>query len=112
MSARIRRLSPGTAGDASPVGSGVSELCIDYGSGVSHAFHTARRPACRTALRRRAANTGHGQQARDRDCKGLYKALSTDGNPNFGTVLKVVQTPGLQFTPQVASRSLARLMPQ
>ena len=30
---RIRRLSLGNAGDAKPVGSGVSELRIDYGPG-------------------------------------------------------------------------------
>jgi probable addiction module antidote protein len=29
--------------------------------------------------------------------EGLYKALSTDGNPSFGTILKVVKALGLQF---------------
>ncbi len=33
INARIRRLSLGNPGDAKPVGSGVSELRIDYGSG-------------------------------------------------------------------------------
>jgi putative addiction module killer protein len=33
INARIRRLSLGNAGDVKPVGSGVSELRIDYGPG-------------------------------------------------------------------------------
>ena len=34
--------------------------------------------------------------------EGLYKALSKDGNPSLGTVLKVPKALGLKFTPQVA----------
>lgn len=34
--------------------------------------------------------------------EGLYKALSRDGNPSLGTVLKVVKALGLKLTPQVA----------
>jgi probable addiction module antidote protein len=34
--------------------------------------------------------------------EGLYKALSKDGNPSLGTVLKVLKALGLKFTPQVA----------
>ena len=36
--------------------------------------------------------------------EGLYKALSKDGNPSLGTVLKVLKVLkalGLKFTPQV-----------
>ena len=33
--------------------------------------------------------------------EGLYKALSKDGNPRLGTVLKVLKALGLKFTPQV-----------
>lgn len=33
ISARIRRLSLGNAGDVKPVGAGVSELRVDYGPG-------------------------------------------------------------------------------
>src|ERR1700722_8715042 len=33
--------------------------------------------------------------------EGLYKALSKDGNPSLGTVLKVLKALGLTFTPQV-----------
>jgi probable addiction module antidote protein len=32
--------------------------------------------------------------------EGLYKALSKDGNPNFGTVLKVLHALGLKITLQ------------
>src|SRR5579871_979605 len=31
--------------------------------------------------------------------EGLYKALSPDGNPNLGTVLKVMRALGLRLTP-------------
>jgi probable addiction module antidote protein len=34
--------------------------------------------------------------------EGLYKALSKDGNPRLGTVLKVLRALGLKFKPQVA----------
>jgi probable addiction module antidote protein len=34
--------------------------------------------------------------------EGLYKALSEDGNPSLGTVLKVLKALGLKFMPQVA----------
>jgi probable addiction module antidote protein len=34
--------------------------------------------------------------------EGLYKALSADGNPSLGTVLKVVKALGIKLTPQVA----------
>jgi probable addiction module antidote protein len=34
--------------------------------------------------------------------EGLYKALSKDGNPNFGTVLKVLCALGLKSTLQPA----------
>jgi len=34
--------------------------------------------------------------------EGLYKALSRDGNPSLGTVLKVVKALGLKLTAKVA----------
>ena len=34
--------------------------------------------------------------------EGLYKALSKDGNPSLGTVLKVMHALGLKFTPRAA----------
>jgi probable addiction module antidote protein len=34
--------------------------------------------------------------------EGLYKALSKDSNPSFGTILKVMRALGLKFTPEVA----------
>jgi probable addiction module antidote protein len=33
---------------------------------------------------------------------GLYKALSVDGNPTFGTALKVLKALGVKLVPQVA----------
>jgi probable addiction module antidote protein len=34
--------------------------------------------------------------------ENLYKALSAEGNPEFGTILKVVKALGLQLHAQVA----------
>jgi probable addiction module antidote protein len=34
--------------------------------------------------------------------EGLYKALSAEGNPSLGTVLKVLKALGLMLTPQLA----------
>lgn len=34
--------------------------------------------------------------------EGLYKALSKNSNPSFGTVLKVMRALGLKFIPDVA----------
>lgn len=48
---------------------------------------------------------GMSQIARDAGLgrESLYKALSTTGNPEFGTILKVVRALGLQFHVQAAS---------
>ena len=34
--------------------------------------------------------------------EGLYKALSAEGNPSLGTILKVIKALGLKLTPRVA----------
>ena len=34
--------------------------------------------------------------------QGLYEALSANGNPSFGTVLKVVKALGMKLTPEFA----------
>jgi probable addiction module antidote protein len=34
--------------------------------------------------------------------EGLYKALSKDGNPSLGTILKVIRALGLKLTPTAA----------
>jgi probable addiction module antidote protein len=36
--------------------------------------------------------------------EGLYKALSAEGNPSFGTVLRVMRALGLKLTPELAGR--------
>ncbi|MGF6806272.1 putative addiction module antidote protein [Paraburkholderia sp. Clong3] len=42
---------------------------------------------------------GMAQVARDTGLtrEGLYKALSSEGNPSFGTILKVIKALGLQL---------------
>lgn len=42
-----------------------------------------------------AKDTGLGRES-------LYKALSGDGNPSFGTILKVVRALGIELRPRAA----------
>jgi probable addiction module antidote protein len=67
-----------------------------------------RRRPCHTALVVAALGDiararGMAQLAKDTGLtrEGLYKALSKDGNPSLGTMLKVLKALGLKFTPQV-----------
>ena len=67
ITARIRRLSLGNPGDVKPVGSGVSEMRIDYGPGYRVYYvargSTAGRPnfgsVSVSAIRSSAALAGH-----------------------------------------------------
>ncbi len=45
-----------------------------------------------------AQETGLGRES-------LYKSLSADGNPEIGTVLKVVHAPGLQLQASATTRT-------
>lgn len=47
---------------------------------------------------------GMAQLAKDTGLtrEGLYKALSADGNPSLGTVLKVMKALGLKLKPEAA----------
>lgn len=77
---------------------GVDRICeCRVGRGVAriHSRHhgSARLPA--PGMMRLANETGLTRE-------GLYKALSKDGNPSLGTVLKVVEALGLKLTLQVA----------
>ncbi len=53
----------------------------------------------RAALGDIARAKGMSQLARDTGLarEGLYKALSADGNPEFGTVLKVIKALGMRL---------------
>ena len=55
-----------------------------------------------TALGNIARARGMMQLARETGItrEGLYKALSADGNPSLGTVLKVMKALGVRLTPQ------------
>ena len=55
-----------------------------------------------TALGNIARARGMMQLARDTGLtrEGLYKALSADGNPSLGTVLKVMKALGVRLAPQ------------
>jgi len=56
------------------------------------------------ALGNIARARGMAQLAKDTGLtrEGLYKALSKNSNPSFGTVLKVMKALGLKLTPQAA----------
>jgi probable addiction module antidote protein len=55
---------------------------------ITHALNTVARARNMSQLARDAGVTR----------EGLYKALSPDGNPSFATVMKIVQSFGLQVT--------------
>jgi probable addiction module antidote protein len=40
--------------------------------------------------------------------EGLYKALSPDGNPSLGTVLKVMKALGVKLTPRPAAKATSK----
>ncbi|MBS0499858.1 MAG: putative addiction module antidote protein [Burkholderiaceae bacterium] len=59
------------------------------------------------ALGNIARAKGMSQLARDTGLgrESLYKALSGEGNPSFGTILKVMHALGLKLQPQAAARA-------
>lgn len=52
-----------------------------------------------------ARETGLGRES-------LYKALSADGNPEFATILKVVQALGLRFHAKVSKEATSTATPR
>jgi probable addiction module antidote protein len=58
----------------------------------------------RTALGNIARARGMSQLARDTGIsrEGLYRALSAEGNPEFGTVMKVIRALGLKLHAEIA----------
>lgn len=58
----------------------------------------------RTALGSIARAKGMSQLARDTGIsrEGLYRALSADGNPEFGTVMKVIRALGVKLHAEIA----------
>ena len=63
---RMRRLSLGNPGDVKPVGSGISELRIDYGPGY-RIYFTHRRPALVILL------AGGDKSTQDKDIREAQK---------------------------------------
>jgi probable addiction module antidote protein len=72
------------------------EACMeeapDDAAFIAHALGTIARARGMTQL---AQETGLTRE-------GLYKALTKDSNPSFGTILKVMRALGLKFVPQKA----------
>ena len=66
ITARIRRLSLGNAGDVKPVGGGVSEMRIDYGAGY-RVYFVARGDVVVILL------CGGDKRTQDRDIKRAHE---------------------------------------
>ena len=68
------------------------EACLEHGSDdpgfIAHALGVVARSRNMSELARETGLTR----------EGLYKALSEEGNPSFGTVLKVVSALGYRFS--------------
>lgn len=64
------------------------------------------------ALGNIARAKGMSQLARDTGLgrESLYKALSGEGNPSFGTILKVMHALGLKLHPQIVTRTESSLL--
>jgi probable addiction module antidote protein len=52
----------------------------------------------------RARGMSHVAKQTGMSRESLYKALSSDGNPEFGTIVRVMQALGLKFSVTVAHR--------
>jgi probable addiction module antidote protein len=78
-----------TADDVAAYLEAVMEEAGDDGAFVAQALGTVGRAR------------GMAQLARDTGLtrEGLYKALAADGNPSFGTILKVFRALGLKLAP-------------
>jgi putative addiction module killer protein len=73
INARIRRLSLGDPVDVKPVGSGVSELRVDYGPGC-RVYFMQRGDILAVLLcggDKRKQDAGRRHQTGDQDCEGL-----------------------------------------
>ncbi|HEY3515561.1 MAG TPA: addiction module antidote protein [Gammaproteobacteria bacterium] len=76
----------------------IMEEAGDDAALVAHALGTVARARGMVQL---AKDTGLTRE-------GLYKALSADGNPSFGTVLKVMKALGLRLEPRRITETPAR----
>jgi len=90
----IRRLSLGNFGDARPAGEDVTELLIHYGPG--YRIYLKQQGDALVIL---LAGGDKSSIARDAGLgrESLYKFLSSSGNPELATVLKVISALGLQL---------------
>lgn len=77
------------------------EACFEEAGGdpafIAKALGTIARARSMTQL---AKDTGLGRES-------LYKALSGEGNPSFGTILKVINALGLKLHVEAANKETA-----
>ena len=77
VQARIRRASEGNLGDSKFLRDGIGDIAREKG------------------MSKVASDTGLARES-------LYRALSADGNPEFSTIMKVMNSLGLRFHKNVA----------
>jgi probable addiction module antidote protein len=68
-------------------------LATDDAAFIAHALGTVARARGMTQIAKKAGLSR----------ESLYKALSSDGNPEFGTIIRVMQALGLKLSLQAAA---------
>src|SRR6266480_2079490 len=110
--ARIRRMEQGNPGDAKSVGGGILEMRIDYldtearqVAYIAAALESGDADFVRDALGLVARARGMAEIAKNAGLnrESLYKALGETGNPEFGTVMRIVRALGLTLSARPAA---------
>ncbi|MDN5851020.1 MAG: putative addiction module antidote protein [Nitrococcus sp.] len=112
IQARVECLAAGNAGRHQVLKSGVCELQIDVVPGC-RVYYTTRANELTILLcggdSARAKGMSELARATGLGRESLYKALSGERNPEFGTILKVLKALGLELHATVAGAQIHRV---